>query len=173
MKSAAVVLISLGGLVLGLTPGPTKAQETGTKTPVAHNQVISANPFLLLWEWGNIEFERKVSPKTTVGAAGSIFSVDDVTYKSLNGLLRYYPQGAALAGFSLGGRLGIHNGSEDKEEGHTYGFGVDIGYSWLLGVDRNFYIGMGFGLTRFFGGDLEEDRVVLPSIRLINLGFAF
>jgi len=173
MKSATVILISLGCLAFGLTPGQTKAQDTGTKAPVAHKQVISANPFLLLWEWGNIEYERKVSPKMTVGAAASVLSVDDVNYESLNGLLRYYPQGAAMSGFSFGGRLGVHNGSDDKEEGHTFGFGVDIGYSWLLGADRNFYIGMGFGLTRFFGGDLEEDRVVLPSIRLINVGFAF
>ena len=76
-------------------------------------------------------------------------------------------------GFYRGGRLGVHRGTVHKDEGHTFGLGIDIGYAWLLGANQNFYIGLGIGATRFFGGDLKEDRVVLPSIRLLNIGFAF
>jgi len=162
-----------------MIPETAQAQEEGSKNPVAHEQVFSANPFLLLYEWWNVEFERKISPKSTVGIIGSrvLFEDDDgdgdITYNSLNGFFRYYPQGAALSGFYFGGRLGIHQGSDEFDEGHAYGLGVDIGYSWLLGSNRNFYIGLGIGASRLFGGDLEEDRVVIPSIRLINVGFAF
>ncbi len=71
--------------------------------------------------------------------------------------------------------MGFHQVSDDNadDEGHVYGLGVDIGYSWLLGAKRNFYIGMGIGATRLFGGDAADERVILPSIRLINVGIAF
>ena len=177
MRVSTQILVCLTCLLASLVPGRVQAQDEGSRAPILHNQVISANPFLLLAEWFNVEYERKISPTTTIGIAGSRISVDggNADYKSLNGLLRYYPQGAALSGFSLGGRLGFHQVSDDKEddEGHVYGLGVDIGYSWLLGSKRNFYIGLGIGATRLFGGDAPNERIVLPSVRLINVGIAF
>jgi len=178
MKVSTQILVCLTCLLSGLIPGTAQAQEEGTRMPVAYNQVISANPFILLAEWFNVEYERKISPTATVGIAGSRISFDDgnESYKSLNGIFRYYPQGAALSGFSMGGRLGFHQvsgGADGGDEEHLYGLGVDIGYSWLLGSKRNFYIGMGIGATRLFGGDSPDERVVLPSVRLINVGIAF
>ena len=61
MKVSLQVLVSLGCLMVGMAPGRAQAQEAGTRTPVPHEQVLSANPFLLLWEWVNIEYERKMS----------------------------------------------------------------------------------------------------------------
>lgn len=175
MKVSTQIMVFLAFLFGTLVPGEAEAQEEGTRNPVSHNQVISANPFILLAEWVNVEYERKISPTATVGVAGSRISFDegDEGYKSLNGLFRYYPQGAPLSGFSIGGRLGFHQVSDDDDEGHAYGLGVDIGYSWLLGSKRNFYIGLGMGATRLFGGDAPDGRVVLPSFRLMNLGIAF
>jgi len=179
MKVSTQVLVCLTCLLASLIPGTVQAQVEGTRAPVLHNQVISANPFLLLGEWFNAEYERKIAPTATVGVIGSRVSFDDgdAVYTSLNGFFRYYPQGAALSGFYMGGRLGVHQGSVDDgyedDEGHTYGLGVDIGYSWLLGESRTFYIGLGIGASRLFGGDLDDGRVVIPSIRLINVGFAF
>ena len=175
MKVSTQILVCLTCLLANLIPGTAQAQVEGTRAPVLHNQVISANPFLLLGEWWNVEYERKISPTGTVGVIGShvSFDDDDVGYNSLNGFFRYYPQGAALSGFYFGGRLGIHQGSDEVDEGHAYGLGVDIGYCWLLGESRGFYIGLGIGASRLFGGDIEEDRVVIPSIRLINIGVAF
>jgi len=177
MKVSIQILVCLGSLILGLLPVSARAQvsEAGGKNPIPHNQVISGNPFLLLGEWFNVEYERKLAPEATVGVAGSSVSFDEgeTNYKSLNGFVRYYPSGA-LTGFHLGGRLGVHRGTTDDDEGHVYGLGVDIGYSWLLGSRRKFYVGLGIGATRFFGGDLDTDgRVILPSIRLVNVGFAF
>ncbi len=175
MKLSTLVWVGLGCLALGITPRGSQAQATGTKVPVAQNQVISANPFLLLWGWVNVEYERKISPTTTAGATGSMLSLDDgdEKYKSLNGFVRYYPQGAALTGFYLGGRLGVHQVTDDGDDDHAFGLGVDLGYSWLLGVDRRFYVGIGIGATRLFGGDIDHGSVVLPTVRLVNVGFSF
>jgi hypothetical protein len=175
MKPTTQILVFLGCLMIGAIPAKAQAQEAGTRSPVPHDQAISANPFLILFEWFNMEYERKISPTSTLGVGGSRFSLEggDESYTGLNGFFRYYPQGAALSGFSLGGRLGFHSVSDDDDEGNAFGLGVDIGYSWLLGSKRNFYIGLGIGATRLFGGDIEEGRVVIPSIRLVNLGFAF
>jgi hypothetical protein len=152
-----------------------QAQESGTFAPVATTHVISAHPFLLLWEWANIEYERKISPTGSLGAAGSWLTVDDgdTTYRSLAGFYRYYPQGAALSGFYIGGRFGIHHGDGKDDSGHVFGLGIDVGYGWLLGAKRTFYVGLGIGATRLFGGDLDEGSLTLPSIRLLNVGFSF
>ncbi len=175
MKVSTQVLVFLGCLMMGMIPGTAHGQEAGSRTPVPHDQVLSANPFLFLWEWANVEYERKISPTSTVGVAGSWVSLDDgdESYKSLNGFYRYYPQGAALVGFYLGGRLGFHGVSDEDDEGHAFGLGVDVGYSWLMGANRKFYMGIGIGATRLFGGDIEDGSVTIPSLRLLNVGFAF
>jgi hypothetical protein len=53
--------------------------------------------------------------------------------------------------------------------------GFDLGYSWVLGKDERFYVGLGAGMMRLSGGDLEDLDVTvnLPIIRIINVGFAF
>jgi len=175
MKTTTKGLVFLACLLVGVFPGKAQAQEEGTREPVPHNQVISLNPFLILFEWFNGEYERKISTSTTLGVGASHLTLEggDESYSGLNAFLRYYPQGAALTGFSLGGRFGYHSVSDDDEEGHAYGLGVDLGYSWLLGSERNFYIGIGIGATKLFGNDLEGDRVVIPSLRLVNIGYAF
>ena len=162
-------------MILGMVPGSGEAQQVGTRAPVPHNQVISANPFLLLWEWANVEYERKVSPKTTAGFSGSWISLDegDEEYLNLNAIYRYYPQGAALSGFYFGGRTGVHRVSDDDDSGTAFGFGFDLGYTWLLGESQNFYIGMGIGATRLFGGDMDDASATIPNLKLVNIGFAF
>ena len=55
-------------VVLGASlPGHARAQAPGTKIPVPHDNALSANPLLLLFEWANVEYERKISPTGTVG----------------------------------------------------------------------------------------------------------
>jgi len=175
MKSRMMMVVVAAGVMTFVGTEGAEAQAEGTKVPVQKTQVLSANPFLLLGEWANLEYERKISTKTTMGVGGSLvtFNDGDESYKSLVGLVRYYPQGAPLTGFYFGGRLGVHVVSDDDDEGHAYGLGVDVGYSWLLGAERDFYIGLGIGATRLFGGDMPDARVVIPSIRLVNVGFSF
>jgi hypothetical protein len=174
-KKLQVLTLAAVGL-LGVIPGAVEAQQTGTRDPVPHDHVLSANPFLLLFEWANAEYEHKISSTGTVGLAGSWISLDegDEDYRSLNAFYRYYPQGAALTGFYFGGHGGIHHVSDIVDEDVTvFGLGIDVGYNWLLGANRNFYIGLGIGATRLFGGDLENESGTIPTIRLLNIGWAF
>jgi hypothetical protein len=108
MKTELRFLLTATVVLLGSHPRKVEAQQAGTKEPVPRENVLSANPFLLLWEWTNVEYERKVSPTGTAGLSGSWISFDegDEEYRSLNAFYRYYPQGAALTGFYFGGRGG-------------------------------------------------------------------
>ncbi len=153
------------------------AQGNEVLNAVPHEQTLTANPFLLLAEWFNAEYERKVSPSSTLGIAGSLIDLDggDDTFLSLNAQFRYYPQGAALVGFYVGPRLGyywIEEGPSDTSE-DAVGLGFDVGYNWLLGSERRFAIGLGIGLSRLFGVDDGDTEAIIPIVRLVNIGFAF
>ena len=81
-----------------VSPSMALAQGQGTRQPVDHRHMVSANPFLLLAGWFNAEYERKLVETWTVAVSGSYVSFgdpDDV-YVSGNAVFRYYPQGAAL-----------------------------------------------------------------------------
>jgi hypothetical protein len=176
MNGKLKVLLVSAVPILGMFPGAAEAQQPGTKAPVPHDHVLSANPFLLMWEWTNAEFERKVSPSGTVGVGGSWISLDggDEDFKNLNFFYRHYPQGAAFSGFYIGGRAGVYHVSDDDDSGTAFGAGFDVGYAWLLGAERTFYIGMGLGATRLLGGDLPDGTTVtIPNLRLLNIGLAF
>jgi hypothetical protein len=169
--------------------------------------VISTNPILDMFEWFNGEVEIKASEAASIGVSGTYFTfkqefgveeaaveVDD-KYFSVYGFYRYYMQGEAFKGFYLSARLGYNQvkanarvGDEHdlfmQEEvevveatGDYFGFGIDLGYSWLLGKEERFAVSLGIGAIRLFGGDLDEDlydiNLTLPTIRLINVGVAF
>ncbi len=164
-----------GGLLLiaSLTiPGylAAQAQETTLPRP-AHQQVISANPFGLLFELFNAEYERVVTGSSTAGVGGSTGSSEGETYLNADLFWRFYPQGTPLEGWTFGTKAGITN---LPESGTFFGAGFDANYSWLLGENDNFYVGTGFGLKRLFGTNGEEsDLQFVPTIRLVNIGLAF
>jgi hypothetical protein len=177
MKTKLTTLLGIALLSLVLSPLQAQAQE-GVREPVDHDHVISGNPLILLAGWFNAEYERKVAETMTVGISGGWLDLDEDDYTSVNGFFRYYPQAAAFTGFYLGGRAGIHRVNEadyadDGGDSHTaFGIGVDIGYAWLLGPGRSFYVGLGIGATRLLAGDLDASATI-PSLRLINVGIAF
>jgi hypothetical protein len=165
--------VSLVVLALLSIAAPSFAQD-GTRVPVPHNQVLSANPFGLMFEWFNADYERKINESTTWGASASLFSLGgDAEYVNAQLAYRYYPQGAALSGFYLGGRGGVHNVDVDEASGRFFGLGFEVGYNWLLGAKKNFSVGVGAGATRLFGGDLDGASLTIPTVRLLNLGIAF
>ena len=164
---ALAALIAAPAVVLAQTP------SSGTRVPVANKHVISANPFLLMGEYINVEFERKHTESRTFGVSASSFGFDDADYRNVQAFYRYYPQGASLTGFYLGGRGGMHRVSADGEAGHAFGLGFEIGYGWLFGAQRNFAVSVGAGATRLFGGDVDGASPVIPTLRLINLGWSF
>jgi hypothetical protein len=144
---------------------PLAAQGTGDQ------QVISANPFGLLLELFNAEYERVATEASTLGIGGSFIDLEDENYVNLDVFWRYYPQGTPFDGWAFGAKLGI-----TRVDNGTYpGFGFDVNRSWLMGANQNFYVGLGFGLKRLLGaGDQDGfDARFIPTIRLVNVGFTF
>ncbi len=149
--------------------------------------VVSTNPFLDMYTWYNGEIELAVSPNVTFGIAGTYTTFGDIddeddeeNYTNVGVLVRYYPR-ESFGGFYFGLRGGYYGVSktdwdtEEEETANAFGLGFDLGYSWVLGEDERFYVGLGAGMMRLFGGDLEDldVSVNLPIIRIINVGLAF
>lgn len=166
--------LALALMTAALVPAPADAQTEATKTSVPHQQVLTTNPLGLLVKWFNGEYERKIGPATTVGVAASMF--DDADYRSASLLLRWYPQQAALEGFYAGARAGAYR-FETYRRGATVrpGVGLEVGHAWLFGPERNASVSIGFGLTRLLGNGAggHDTPVILPNVRLVNLGIAF
>lgn len=159
-------------LLAAALPAAGVAQDA---PPPPHDDVVSANPFLLLFEWFNAEWEHRVQDNVTLGLTASYFSFDDVDYTTGSVLVRFYPQERAPSGFYLGTRAGLHRVAEDNsffdpQEETAFGLGLDVGYTWLFGSRRNFALSLGAGVTRLF---TDVGDTFLPSIRLVNVGWAF
>ena len=169
---SVVRLLLLTVAIFGASASALFAQD-GTRTPVAHNQTVSANPFGLMFKWFNAEYERKLTNSITIGASGSTFASDVADLQRLNAIFRYYPQGAALTGVYLGARGGVARVSNDTESARAFATGIEVGYSWLFGSKRNVGLSIGAGVDRLFGGDLNDFDIVWPNIRLVNVGIAF
>jgi len=182
-------------IALAMISAPALAQTSGSEPPVPHHQVLSTNPFGLLFNWFNVEYERKISPATTLGASAS--HIADLDHSNAALLLRWYPQRTALTGLYLGARAGAY-AFETYEYApsprpvdptlRTYppypayerrtkvvpGAGIEIGYNWLLGPTRRVSVGLGFGLTRLLTEvDGDDFLLVLPNPRVVNIGIAF
>lgn len=172
---------------LALAPAPAFGQDTGTRIPVAHRQTLSTSPVADILGFINGEYQRKITESSTIGVSAGTLEIDDDRYT--NGMLfgRYFPQGAALTGFFIGGRVGVHRISYDtfsyqpgdpfpierRESDTRAAIGIDVGYEWLLGAKRNVLIGIGAGGMRVIGDDGDDNILVaFPTARL-NVGFAF
>ena len=178
MRIAALAVPLALSLLLG--PGGVRAQAEAAPPPVPLRNVVSANPFLLIAAWFNAEYERAVSSTSTVGARVSTLTIglnddvsdDDAVYRSGRLFWRYYPK-AAFDAFYFGLDLGITSLDDGEETNAVFGGGFELGYNWLLGQRRSFYISIGVGADRLFGGDLGDASAVIPTIRIVNIGLAF
>lgn len=167
---------SFAALMLLVLVRPCAAQD-GTRTPVEHKQAISTNPLYDVFGFWNIDYSRKVNESLTAGLTASTIDFSDARYTAVNATLRFYPQGAALSGFFIGGKLGVHRVTEDLFNEDDFsetamGVGVDLGYEWLFGRRRNYQFGLGAGVSRIIGLDAEVDGVYVPNLRA-NFGIAF
>jgi hypothetical protein len=162
-----------------LVPAAALAQAAAPDPPAPHNQILSTNPLGVVVKWANVEYERRISPASTLGASASYFG--DLDQSDAAVALRWYPQQRALEGFYLGARAGAYRFKTFTYEIRSYrehdsvlpGAGVELGYNWLLGPKHNVSVGTGFGLTRIGGGgDSYTVPSVLPGFRL-NIGIAF
>ncbi|MEZ4414317.1 MAG: DUF3575 domain-containing protein [Gemmatimonadota bacterium] len=156
--------IAVCGILCSVGPQLVDAQ--------VHRTQVSANPFLLLAEWYNLELEHSVTKASSLALSASRLDVSDDRYSSLSLEYRYYPSGEALRGFHFGPRLGLFVVDDTTDDDAAGGFGFEVGYNWLLGERDNVLIGLGVGVNRLFGED-RADGGLLPSVRLLNIGWAF
>lgn len=98
--------LALFALVVSVGGAAAAQAQPADQAPVGPTQMVSANPFTLMFQWFNADYERQLTPNTTWGASGSFFSIGDFGYKNANATVRYYPR-AALSGFYVGGRSGL------------------------------------------------------------------
>ena len=149
------------------TAAPAAAQlQSVPATP--YQNVISANPFGLLFNLFNVEYERALSSTSTAGVGGSTIRLNDERYLNADVFWRYYPSATPFRGFTLGAKLGITAVGDNA----YLGYGADVNYSWLLGPRDNLYVSLGFGLKRLVGNDLDTEGYV-PTFRVVNIGRAF
>ena len=181
-RNSSSFVVSLAILILGLSGLPLAAQQ---REDVQPRNVISANPFGLLLEVFNAEYERVISPTSTIGFGGSTmktettdWDIDEVEthqYVNFDVFWRFYPGSnrtrtyRAPVGWAFGVKAGITG-----VEGETYlGYGFDLNRSWVLGPNDNFYVGLGIGLKRLVGASQDVDLTLIPTIRIANVGFIF
>jgi hypothetical protein len=158
-----IVLLLMAGSVC-----PLQAQQIASPSP---QNVISANPFGLLLEFFNAEYERVVTMSSTAGVGGSTYSSGGDRYVNADAFWRFYPAARPLDGWAFGAKAGI---TSVTGHGTFIGYGFDANRSWLLGANDNFYVGIGLGLKRLLGASSEDfDLRFIPTIRIVNIGFAF
>lgn len=199
----ALALASATTIAMAASPGSARAQEPAPveqpaqvqetvpapqsapvqEPPIAERlNVISANPFGLLLDVFNAEYARAITESLTVGVGGSFGSgededdlgmVQETSYFNGDVFARFYPSGRPFEGWNFGGKIGVTSQEGWTESSTNLGYGFDVNRSWLLGVNNNFYVGVGFGLKRLLG-DLPEGGIrIIPTFRVLNVGFAF
>jgi hypothetical protein len=176
-------------LVLTLTAAalmPFAAASAQQVEVAAPRNVISVQPINAVLTMYSAEYERKAGAAATFGIGGTYLNAgsgaDEATYKSADFKLRYYPNGAALMGFSFGATGGFTsisgtdlNGNNASVSGPS--LGVLLEYQWLLGEKRNFSVALGAGAkalfvksNQFTGNDNFITRY--PTAR-VSVGYAF
>lgn len=184
MKKMARSLVVLGLFAFtGTAAAPAAAQQGH-----GYTQVVSANPFGLLLDRFNAEYERGITESTTIGIGGSLGTEEEEndtgetrenTFFNGDVFWRFYPSGSWFEGWNFGIKVGVTKqegtaffGSEEYST-TNFGYGFDANRSWLMGKNNNFYVGVGFGLKRLVG-DLPEGALeYIPTLRIVNVGIAF
>lgn len=155
--------------------------------PQPYRYTLAANPLLPLLSVVSAEAEVALpnARGITLGVGGlaDLGSGRD-RFNTVQAKLKYYPNEVALRGFSVGVTLGVVSARTEAEEGFFFEepersesgatYGVVLDYNWLIGRQRRFLVGAGFGVRRVLprvssNGPLEQ---VLPDGRL-TIGWAF
>lgn len=155
------------------------AQSADTDRAGMRTNLISSNPFGLLFEWYQGEFEHAISPTISLAIAGAAFSLADDDISSVDGIVRYYPGARALRGFSLGGTVGYSGVDESvcdfttctPENYSAFTIGIRGDYVWLLGKEQHLAVAAGIGAKRLLS-DRIDGIEGLPVARL-SLGYAW
>ena len=197
VKSASFA-VAVVVLIFGFSELPLNAQQS---TESGKQQVFSANPFGLILELFNAEYERVISGTSTIGFGGSTLKNDHDIYPEppilgtdefgfpiydwdnepdpITETDRYINFDVFWRFYPSGNPLvgwafGAKLGITSVNDQTHLGYGFDLNRSWLLGPEENFYVGLGFGLKRLIGTTEADDLIpVIPTIRIANVGFIF
>ena len=197
VKSASFA-VAVVVLIFGFSELPLNAQQS---TESGKQQVFSANPFGLILELFNAEYERVISGTSTIGFGGStlkndhdihpeppILGTDEFGFPiydwanepdPITETDRYINFDVFWRFYPSGNPLvgwafGAKLGITSVNDQTHLGYGFDLNRSWILGPEENFYVGLGFGLKRLIGTTEADDLIpVIPTIRIANVGFIF
>jgi hypothetical protein len=175
MRFKSVLLAAVAALALPLASA--SAQERS-----GPSQVISIQPLNAMLTVYSGEYERRTGRSVTVGIGGTHWSPGGVenglTFTAGDLKLRYYPQGAALHGFSMGlvggyfAASGTLNGVKGETEGAS--FGTVLEYQWLMGASSNVSVALGGGAKVLMPKNEKVDNLSVhyPTAR-ISIGYGF
>jgi hypothetical protein len=168
MRNVRTFAITLS-FVAALGGSPAHAQKAGTpELGPAPTQSFSVKPLNAIFGAYSGEYERALSGSNTLGILGSTFGIGDVRYVAIDGKYRHYFSGTAFQGFSLAGTGGMvalnidcyeSDGSACTDERFTgAAAGVELGYTFLLGTNRNWTLSLDAGAQRIFPlGEIREE----------------
>ena len=143
----------------------------------------------------NAEYERVISPTSTIGFGGStnkedaryqdppVIGTDEYgfpiydsepgyethQYVNFDVFWRFYPGSNRTRTYNapVGWAFGAKMGITAVDGGTYFGYGVDLNRSFVLGPDDNFYVGLGFGLKRLLGAPQDEAGEPILGLSLI------
>ena len=177
MKVFRLAIIGAAIAVTATTASAQRVEETRSGVPRVN--LVSANPIGILFEWYNGEYERALSSTVSLAAAASAYDFDDERYGSVDGIVRYYPSGRALRGFSIGASVGFINVDDDYDDscigcedgdGSSATIGVRADYVWILGRDQRFAAAAGIGAKRLLSDVYGTEGV---PIGRLSIGYAW
>lgn len=153
-----------------------------TATDTTYSRVLTIQPINLVLTIVAGEYEQKLGAATTWGIGTTYWDAGPIggsgKYFSGEVKLRYYPDGTALRGFSVGGSAGLSNisGGNGSSTLSAPSLGVLLEYQWLLGKTKSFVVAIGGGAKvliaspdRNSSGDFT---LRYPTAR-VSIGFAF
>lgn len=161
--SIAAAQGGLAGFILG----------TGTITSGAPTQVISANPFGLVTEFYNAEYEIRVADGLTAGAGASrrgwyLFGEGESPRLNGDAFVRYYPGGRAFNGIALGLKVGA---TRLPNERTLPGAGFDLNHSYAF--TDHVVVSTGLGMKRLLGRDRADYAPAVVATFRLNVGIGF
>lgn len=173
---ATRALLAAALVLIAAAPSQLRAQATGPRT------MISINPLGLPFKYVSGELEQKINTFATIGPSFSYVDISDVSYTSVEGKLRLYPNEEAFQGFSIGLAAGIArlaedvsnvNGREHRSATNPT-IAVLADYNWLIGKTKRVLVGTGVGAKRVFGDDngFSEANFAYPTVRF-QVGVTF
>ncbi len=178
MKSIRLLLVAATAFIT--LASSASAQSIDSDRAGLRSNLISSNPFGLLFEWYQGEYERALSPAFSVAVAFAAFNLADDDVSSIDGIVRYYPSGRAVRGFSIGGSVGYAGVEEEVCDnfdcGNTIEYsaftvGIRGDYVWLLGREQHLAVAAGLGAKRLISDNIDGIEG-LPVARL-SLGYAW